>query len=527
LKSQKKIVFTALYPLWHYHFISELNLIQKYLLEGAEVFILECDEALRACECNREHEIHNCIRCIKIREDGLSALDGAGPIKIKLGKLSSADKKAQLLLKNIANLEDLKKLKYKSFDIGYAVFSSLVDHTLNTAPCVVENQKKILKLLADGINTFDAFNNLLDDIRPDEVFVFNGRFSVARAIVRSCVQKNVKYYTHERLGNLKKILIFERGFTHDPRAYSIMVESLWEKCGHQDWLLKEGRDFFEERPNGKLTGWQSFIKTQKRNRLPLGFDENCRNIAIFGSSQSEMLAIEGLIDGVNFPNQLDVYTKFLQLSSNICPGFKFYLRLHPNSTNEKIKWWQDPNLVKIPNLVIIEPESDISSYTLLQACEKVIGLASTICLEATYWGKPSIMLGPSYYSGINAVYEPESLEEACKLIKISELPPKPQFNAIKFGAFWRCYGEDLPYSNPHNYYTLDFKGKILGKEMHIHKWITDYTNKNQVYGFKKWLIWKLMLSRFMPMLNSFLYSLQRIQSDILWWRANWKSRLKI
>jgi hypothetical protein len=305
-----------------------------------------------------------------------------------------------------------------------------------------------------------------------------------------------------------------------------MAQELWRKHKNDNNFLNEGADFFEERPKGQLTGWQPFIGMQKTEMLPNGFQSSRRNIAIFGSSESEMLAIEGLMDGVEFPSQLEVYIDFLSLALERCPELFFYLRLHPNSKTEKNIWWEKNELKNLPNLKIIEPDSEVSSYALLAACQKVIGLSTTLCLEATYWGKPSIVLGPTYYSGIDAVYEPSNLEEACKLVSDPNLPPKPKENAIMYGAFWRCYGDDLPYSKPHNYYTLDFKGKILGKEIHIHKWITDYTNANQVYGFKKWLIWRLMLSRFMPILNSFLYSLQRIQSDILWWRANWKSRQK-
>lgn len=484
---KKKVVFAGLYPMWHYHYVSELNLIQRHILECNEVYLLECNESLIACECNKNHELHHCLRCIGIRQDGLSLIEGGNVKKILLGSSQVFLRVAQNLLNKIQSLEKLKKIKYSEFDIGSAVFSSLVDHTLNTQPDIQTNRDKILKLLADGINAFETFNQWLKSHQPDHVFIFNGRYSVSRALLRACEQNQIPFSTHERTGNLKKIQLFPSSFPHDPRAYPRMAKELWAKQSGNEEFFQEGADFFEERPNGQITGWKSFITGQKPDLLPDRFDPNRRNIAIFGSSESEVLAIEGLIEGVKFPNQFSIYLSFLNLAITSCPGVFFYLRLHPNSKNEKNKWWEDSKLTSLPNLVVVAPESEVSSYSLLAACEKVIGLSTTLCLEATYWGKPSIVLGPTYYSGIDAVYEPSTLEEACQLVSDPNLSPKPKENAIMYGAFMRCYGDELPYSEPLNFYTLDFKGKVLEARREVHEWLGECEKRPEVFGIKKWL----------------------------------------
>ena len=485
--TKKKLVFAGLYPMWHYHFVSELNLIQKHILEGDRVFLLECNESLLACECNKDHDLHHCLRCIGIRQDGLANITGGNLNTISLGKSQDFFKKAEGLLERIAKLEDLKKLKYKDFDIGSAVFSSLVDHTLNTMPDIIENRDKILKLLADGINAFETFKNWLNSNKPDHVFIFNGRFSVARALLRACEQSKIPFSTHERTGNLKKIQLFPSSFPHDPRVYPRMAKELWAKQDSIPNFIQEGTDFFEERPKGQLTGWQSFSSDQKSGVLPENFNTSRRNIALLGSSESEMLSIEGMIDGFKYPTQLDVYSSFLDLAYKKYPDLFFYLRLHPNSKNESNKWWEDRSLKNMQNLEIISPESEVSSYSLVAACEKSVGLATTLCLEATYWGKPSIILGPTYYSGIDAVYEPKSIEEACEIVADWSLPAKPKDNAIMFGAFMRCYGDDLPYSAPKNFYTMDFKGRILEARREIHEWLGACEKRPEVLGIKKWL----------------------------------------
>jgi hypothetical protein len=473
--------------MWHYHFVSELNFIQKHVLEGDEVFLLECNEAFLACECNKKHDLHDCLRCIGIRQDGLSLIEGGNIKNIPFGKSQAFLRLGESLLDKIQSLDQLKKLKYKEFDIGSAVFSSLVDHTLNTQPDIQKNRDKVLKLFADGINAFETFNQWLKSHQPDHVFIFNGRYSVARALLRACEQNQIPFSTHERTGSLNKIHLYPYSFPHDPRVFSQMAKEFWAKQSGNEEFFQEGIEFFEERPKGQLTGWQSFITAQKTDSLPDGFDLNRRNVAIFGSSENEMLAFEGLMDGVEFPSQLKVYIDFLSLAHERCPEVFFYLRLHPNSKTEKNIWWRKPELKNLPNLKIIEPDSEVSSYSLLDACEKIVGLSTTLCLEATYWGKASIVLGPTYYSGIDAVYEPSTLEEACQLVYDPDLPPKPKENAIMYGAFWRCYGDELPYSEPLNFYTLDFKGKVLEARREVHEWLGKCEKRPEVLGIKKWL----------------------------------------
>ncbi len=514
--------------MWQYNFISEVNLLQKHIANGDEVFFLECNESLLACECNKNHELYHCLRCIGIRQGALELIEGGNLGKILLGKSNDLLIKAASLIENITKLEDLKKIKYKEFDIGSAVFSSLVDQTLNTKPCIKENRDKILKLFADGLNAFEKFNEWLKLNLPDHVFIFNGRFSVARALVRSCEQNNISFSTHERTGNLNKIQLFPFGFPHDPRRYPRMAKELFDKKDTIPNFIQEGINFFEERPKGHLTGWHSFILNQKSGQLPVDFDKSRRNVALLGSSESEALATEGMFQDFKYPTQYEVYLSFLKLVQKKLPSLFFYLRLHPNSKDELNKWWECDEFKKITNLKIIEPESEISSYALLAACEKSVGLASTLCIEATYWGKPSIILGPTYYSGFDAVYEPKTLDEACELVADVSLPAKPKDNAIMFGSFLRCYGDELPYSKPVNFYTLDFKGKVPEARREVQEWLGECEKRPPVSGVEKWLqdrkdrldfkrLWRECNGWFAE--KTQLVSYAQNNEDILLWRA--------
>ena len=67
-------------------------------------------------------------------------------------------------------------------------------------------------------------------------------------------------------------------------------------------------------------------------------------------------------------------------------------------------------------MTVISPSEDINSYDLLDASDKVVIFGSTIGLEASYWGKPVILLGCSWYYYENVCYIPKSLNELNTLL---------------------------------------------------------------------------------------------------------------
>ena len=114
-------------------------------------------------------------------------------------------------------------------------------------------------------------------------------------------------------------------------------------------------------------------------------------------------------------------------------------------------------------------------------CEKTITFFSTIGIEGTYWGKPSIILSNAMYKGIDAAYEPQNINEVVDYILNPDLPPKSKDAALAYGAYIRCGAEKIKYSEAIDHCKLTFKGirpnaheKVLKSlwryENHIKKW---------------------------------------------------------
>ena len=55
-------------------------------------------------------------------------------------------------------------------------------------------------------------------------------------------------------------------------------------------------------------------------------------------------------------------------------------------------------------------------------------------VEATFWGKPSILLGRSLYENLNACYTPKNVDELISLIE-KDIPAKDRLGAIKYAYY--------------------------------------------------------------------------------------------
>ena len=478
-----KYLFTGLYPMWNYHYVTELNLMQKYIISGDDVWITQCNADLKNCECNFNHELAHCLRCIGMANDGLSYLKGKYT-KISLIQAQFKNKLPKKL-PIFDSIEHLKKYTIDEFDIGMAVYSCLLDRTLSSEPDIKSNKKTINDLFVDAWRSWESAKYILSNNNFDKVYIFNGRFTTARAWLRACQKNNIPFASHERLSSLDYSFISENTVIHDNDQFKEAIELFWNENKDKKEVIAEGVDFFEERPHGKVSGWISHSGSQHRNRLPDSWDPAMRNVVIFTSSERELLGVAENYRGGIYADQMTAYKDIISTAYEIDKNIRFYIRVHPGSLGERVKWWENDKIKKSGNVEIISPDSLISSYDLMLASEKCITFQSTMGVEATYWGKPSLILEKTFYYGIDCGHYLTNQDEIYNWV-LGFPEAKPQINAIKYGAFMRCGGERLTYSEPVNFYTLKFNGKILEARREVHEWLGECESRPKVRGIKKW-----------------------------------------
>ena len=452
-----KVLFTGLFPIWQCHFIGECNFMEEHQRAGDSVDVLICDSNLKSCDANPGMALPNCLACIETRNSGLDLID-TPPRKLPL--ISVKGKKAieGMNIPVFTNNEDL--ISYAPFGVstGSDVISSIIT-ALGNPNFYAKNHPELIKRTIEDYMA--AYFTALDYINREGyslVYIFNGRFSTAKAWIRACEKMKIEYCTLERLGMPDRVLKIKGGTVHETKAYASWVKTFWDINHNNADIIKEAVDFFEERPKGVLTGWHSFITDQDQSALPVGWDPEKRNIAIFSSTETEFSGLPESFLGATYSDQKKCYCSIVKAIKEMDENIHFYLRIHPNSKNENEYWWESDELRELTNLTIILPESDVSSYLLMNSCEKTLAFMSTVGIEATYWGNPSILLSNATYKGIGAVYEPTTETDTISLILDESLPPKPRDATLAYGAFIRRGFPKLPHSEALDHCTLTFKG---------------------------------------------------------------------
>ncbi|MBK9224506.1 MAG: hypothetical protein IPO23_07495 [Flavobacterium sp.] len=191
------------------------------------------------------------------------------------------------------NINELKSYHYKTYDSGMATASSLVSFTRNHEPDLLLHKDFINRGLLTGAYLYEVFQLILNQIQPDLVILFNGRFIENRPLLRVCQQKKIDFATHERGGKLNTFLFRINSIPHSIETVRNEMEALWSQAGvDRDEV---GKTFYTNRIKRVEDAWYSFTKEQQEGRLPESLKniENKKVITIFNSSLDEYEGLEG------------------------------------------------------------------------------------------------------------------------------------------------------------------------------------------------------------------------------------------
>ena len=477
-----RVLIPTLYCKYTPHFETELEIIQLHLDKGDEVTILGCDFSFPSCDLNVLHKKKVCFRCVGRRKTGMKTIEPSVAIK-PIYNLSRKDKEEVMeVQKKFHQDMDLKELFFGEFDIGYGVLSSLISSRRDPTPDLKDEKisKMARNLLLAAASTYLSMKNYLSEQKYDRVYVFNGRFAIMRAILRACQHSDVDCYCHERGSTLDKYALFKNRLPHDRELFRKNMIQTWNDAEDQE-RVTIGSEFFTERRGGIEQNWFSFTKDQTQGHIPSNWDESKRNVVIFNHSEDEKAAIGKQWENPIYPTQNLGIRKILSEFSGDS-DWHFYLRVHPNLKGVDNEQMREIASLDIPNLTVIPADNPISSYALLDVAEKAVVFASTMGIEATYWGVPSILLGKAYYGGMNAVYEPESHTEGIEMIR-AHLEPKQQIGALKYGYYKKTFGEKFKYYKASGLFEGKFKGQVI-KVDPLYQHIADFYNIPQEWKRK-------------------------------------------
>jgi hypothetical protein len=446
---------------WTPHFETSLEIMQNHLSEGDHVTYLGCYASLPACDMNPTHKLAVCLFCISKRRKGLRLLNK----EVKNNNFVNLDRNDRQRLRKLRvdfrDIDDLKQYYIGNFDIGYSVASSFLFHTRDPYLDMSLRRNRVYasRWMISAFKVYCSLKSYLETGQFDRVYTFNGRFAPFRGVLRACQEYNIECVLHERGSSIYKYALYRNALPHDLNKGEIDIIKAWEDSTDEN-KERVAADFYHGRAAGKDDSWHSFVKKQRENMLPEKWDAKKTNIVLFNSSEDEFGAIGDEWLNPLYNSQSEGISKIVHSLERFQDKYHIYLRMHPNLAGVVNKSLTDIYKIKAPNFTIIPSESEISTYALIRAADKVVTFGSTVGIEAAFWGKPSILAGISYYRNLGSVYTPVSHQELIEML-LSDLQPKNKEGALKYGYYQNTFGINYKHYVPENLKKGKFKGKEL------------------------------------------------------------------
>ncbi len=480
-----KVLFYSNQGLAPLHLGIELENLERLRAEGHEIFIVKCDNKLGGCFFNPCHNLIGCAIC----EARSNVFHNKINIKKEqVYKLKNYSEAETVALPHFKNLEELLDYKYEGVYLGRGVASSIIslrrDADINS-----DNENAFIDFqLRMAINVYLNFTHYIEKFKPDILYFFNGRFAECYPLIGLAEKHNIPFTTMEVSSSKHRFELFENSLPHSIKKREENVEKKWA-ASDPSTRNEIAQKWFEEKRTGTIKTGIVYTGAQKNNQLPDSFDSSLMNIAIFNSSEDEMKVIEEWKLDL-YKTQNEVIEKVAKYFSDQ-PNIHFWLRVHPNLGKVDNAQSRGIKHLKFNNLTVIPPQSDVDTYALMQACDKALSFGSNTGIEATYWQKPSILFGKSFYQKLNCVYHPDSYEALYQLISNPDLKPKPKENTYKHGFYVGTYGR--PYKH------FDYDGKFNShyrkeKMKRIYPRTFLYLFK-YLYNFRKWIKYNYIVRR--------------------------------
>ncbi len=469
ITNKKILLQTSNHPTPHLE--TELEIMERLLQNGNTIYWVICNGDFQTCFHNPEHKLMHCKVCHSRVNKGLEILRKNVVNHQNLHVLSYGQfLQLEQFKKNgfvsdfdFNTIGELKTYHYKTYDSGMATASSLVSFTRNHEPDLLRHKDFINRGLLTGAYLYEVFQLILDQIQPDLVVLFNGRFVENRPLLRVSQERKIDYATHERGGKLNTFLFRINSIPHSIETVRNEMEALWSQAGVD--RVEVGKTFYTNRIKRVEDAWYSFTKEQQEGRLPESLKniENKKVITIFNSSLDEYEGLEGF--GPFFYQNDNEGILQICRSLERFSDIKLYLRVHPNLrrlNNSQNKFLKEK--INVLNSVeMIPAEDSVDTYALIDKSEIVIVFGSTVGAEAAFAGKKVVLLGRAAYENLDCFVIPKSHEELMRILTDDTyvFPVINQDDPLKYGFWNETYGINYQYYKPSSIGKGLYRGKSI------------------------------------------------------------------
>lgn len=437
--------------------------------EGVPTAVLYCNGGVKGCVANPFGLASACRHCCRVRDKAIGDL--------------IPDIRSFSLETYFTDFTDEheKYLEYTNEQLSVGVNSTVLTfyrldvHRLSKlSPRGVLFRSISTRYLYHSQFVFFALKNFLQAEETDRIEFFNGRITPTRAAMLAASSSFTDFGVIEVSGQGRQIFLSRNVSIHDLHYNQQRLQNFVDS-GTAD--LVTGTRFFESRRNGISTDARSFTQRQKYGELSV--KDSRPILAIFTSSADE-LQVAGKQWFTSASN--DPIWFILQLADLLDSTYRLIVRMHPNQAGDRTGAAQKMQKLFTlhPRIELLRPQDCQSTYELIDASAAVLTFGSTVGLEATFWGKPSILCGRATWERLDVAYFAESPSKVSALLK-GGIPAKSKSDSIIAGAFYMAgsgkNGSLAWQSNGTIGFTVDGRSYLQVKRASLSYWITRLIDK--------------------------------------------------
>lgn len=428
-----RVFFHSPYAGFSYHSGMEAVLSHALTWRGARTWFTTCDGLFRECDVFRRglgkvpHRVDT--SCLYCQAQQASELASFKQPFTWLGRYLTRSEPAQAAA-FAANLETNQLLDacWEGLPVGaWAQSSAFYQFRLSRIDLDLPEVEGVLRSCIEGtVVSAMALRRAFDEVQPDVVVAFNGRFFSHRVALELGKARGARVLTHER-GFEKNTIFLREGATHALDLF----DRIW-RDHHNTPLspaeLRRAIRIVHDRRFGQNLSWKAFSPAPtdaEELRQRLGLDSR-PIVAAFTSSDDEWLVQPERRAGP-FPDSLGWIPATIDAARN-SPELQWVVRFHPNlvgnGTNHQALEQARSLADELPeNCRFVQPEDDVSSYTLSDLCACGVVYGTTLGLEMAARGKPVVSVSRGWYGHTSLVHRVESPDDYLPVVrKAAETP---------------------------------------------------------------------------------------------------------
>lgn len=346
--------------------------------------------------------------------------------------------------------DELMTATYGDWRVAEWVRGSVQSHFRSSALNVADRsvERGLRSYVYSGVIACFALDRLLMETTPDVLLVFNGRQSSTRVAFELARARNIRVVVHERGPRTQTLTLIE----NEPCQSLEPIRQYWRQWSDVPLApdeLEAVTRLMDEREHGRNTGWTPFTSDpQSANEVVsrLGLRADRSQWVLFTSSDDEVAGDENFRSP--FASQRDWIERTIAHAGRN-PQIDLVIRVHPNTGGRRSVGANLGQLEEMkcigqnlpPNVRMIDPDDEISSYSLMDLCTLGLVWFSTVGLELACKGKNVVIAAGNSVSGTSFVHTVEAVASYDEMLEsFLTLPPGAVSAEVKRLALRFAYG---------------------------------------------------------------------------------------